>query len=218
MKTHYTLGRSPENDIVIDEPVVGRKHLAVVFKSEVELIIEDLDSNNYTYVNDIRIRKKSITPEDKISLGSYLLDTRYLFSEIQRRVLASRIDFFEEFIQLKKVYEDYEKKVNDLRSKSQILPLTIRTLITLMVMGAAFFIISDPQIRYPVVTGAGLLGGILSIALQRDSKLKDQIDILTAELELVYKCPKCDKSLISRRWQHWAAKKECENCGAKWVN
>lgn len=218
MKTHYTLGRSPENDIVIDEPVVGRKHLAVVFKSEAELIIEDLDSNNYTYVNDIRIRKKSITPEDKISLGSYLLDSRYLFSEIQRRVLASRIDFFEEFIQLKKVYEDYEKKVNDLRSKSQILPLTIRTLITLMVMGAAFFIISDPQIRYPVVTGAGLLGGILSIALQRDSKLKDQIDILTAELELVYKCPKCDKSLISRRWQHWAAKKECENCGAKWVN
>ncbi len=218
MKTQYTLGRSPENDIVVDEPVVGRKHLSVIFKSESELIIEDLDSNNYTYVNDLRIRKKSIAPDDKISLGPYVIDTRYLFSEIGKKVKESRTDFNDEFKQLKKVYEDYEKKVNDSRSRSQILPMTIRTLITLFVMGAAFFIISDPQIRYPVMTAAGLLGGIISIVLQRDSKLKDRIDILTAELEMVYKCPKCGKSLISRRWQHWAAKKECENCGARWVN
>ena len=218
MKTQYTLGRSPENDIVIDEPVVGRKHLVIIFRSEIEFIIEDLDSSNYTYVNGVRIRKKSITPDDKISLGPYIIDTRYLFSEILKKVIESRIDFNEEFNQLKKVYEDYEKKVNDSRSKSQIIPMTIRALITIFVIGAAFFIISDPQIRYPVMTGAGLLGGIISIALQRDSKLKDRIDILTAELELVYKCPKCGKSLISRRWQHWAAKKECESCGAKWVN
>lgn len=217
MKTQYTLGRSPENDIVINEPVVGRKHLSIIFKSENELILEDLDSNNYTYVNNMRIRKKSITSDDKINLGSYIIDTRYLFLEILKKVKESRTDFSEEFKQLKKVYEDYEKKVNDSRSKSQILPMTIRTLITLLVMGTAFFIISDPQIRYPVMTGAGLLGGIISIALQRDSKLKDRIDILTAELELIYKCPKCDKSLINRRWQHWAAKKECENCSAKWV-
>lgn len=218
MKTQYTLGRSTENDIVIDEPVVGRKHLSIIFKSENEMIIEDLDSNNNTYVNELKIRKKTIVPEDKISLGPFIIDTRYLFSEIAKKVKESRTDFNDEFKQLKKVYEDYERKVNDSRSKSQIMPLTIRALITIFVMGAAFFIISDPQIRYPVMTGAGLMGGIISIALQRDSKLKDRIDILTAELEIVYKCPKCGKSLISRRWQHWAAKKECENCGAKWVN
>jgi predicted RNA-binding Zn-ribbon protein involved in translation (DUF1610 family) len=85
-------------------------------------------------------------------------------------------------------------------------------------MAAAFFIFQDPQIRYPVMTGAGVLGGFVSLVLHKDSKLKDRIDILATELEMVYKCPKCGKSLISRRWKHWAIKKECENCGAKWIN
>jgi predicted RNA-binding Zn-ribbon protein involved in translation (DUF1610 family) len=218
MKSEFTLGRSPDNDIVIDDPFVGRKHLNIVYRSEKELLIEDLDSNNFTFVNEVRIKKKSVTPDDHISLGSYILDTKNLFIEVAKKVNESRTDFSEEFKSIKKVYLDYEKKINDYRRKSQIFPMLIRAFITLCAMASAFFIFSDPQIRYPVMTGAGLLGGIISIAMQRDSKLKDKIDILTAELEMVYKCPKCSKSLISRRWQHWAAKKECENCGAKWVN
>lgn len=217
MKTEFTLGRSPENDIIIDDPVVGRKHIHIVYKSENELIIEDLGTNNSSFINDIRIRRKSISPEDIILLGSYKLDTKYLFSEIISRVKDSRTDFTTEFQLLKKIYEDYEKKVNEVKSKSQIFPMLIRAFITLCAMGAAFIIIPNPQIRYPVMTGAGILGGVISVAMQGGSKLRDRIDILTAELELVYKCPKCGKSLINRRWQHWAIKKECEQCGAKWI-
>jgi predicted RNA-binding Zn-ribbon protein involved in translation (DUF1610 family) len=218
MKSEFTLGRSPENDIVIDDPFVGRKHLNIVYRSEKELLLEDLDSSNFTFVNGVRIKKKLITLDDQVSLGSYILDTKNLFQEVSKKINESRTDFTEEFKNIKKVYLDYEKKVNDYRRKSQIFPMLIRAFITLCAMASAFFIFSDPQIRYPVMTGAGLLGGIISIAMQRDSKLKDKIDILTAELEMVYKCPKCGRSLISRRWQHWAAKKECETCGAKWVN
>lgn len=218
MKSEFTLGRSLENDIVIDDPFVGRKHLNIAYRSEKELLIEDLDSSNFTFVNGVRIKKKLVTPDDKVSLGSYILDTKNLFLEVSKKINESRTDFTEEFKSIQKVYLDYEKKVNDYRRKSQIFPMLIRSFITLCAMASAFFIFSDPQIRYPVMTGAGLLGGIISIAMQRDSKLKDKIDILTAELEMVYKCPKCGRSLISRRWQHWAAKKECESCGAKWVN
>lgn len=218
MKSDYTLGRSAENDIVIEDPFVGRRHLNVFFRSGQELLIEDLDSNNYTYVNGVRIKKKVISPDDKIMLGSYELNTPNLFVEIIKKVNESRTDFSSEFNSLKKIYEDYEKKINEFKSKSQLFPMLVRAFFTLCAMVTAFFLISDPQIRYPVMTVAGLLGGVISIVMQRDSKLKDQIDILTAELELKYKCPKCNKSLISRRWQHWAAKKECENCGAKWVN
>jgi len=218
MKTEFTLGRSATNDIVIENPVVGREHLLVLFKSENEIIIEDLNTNNATFVNNIRIKRKSVSPNDTITLGSYELNSKFLFSEIIKKVNETRTDFTNEFYALKRIYEDYEKKVNQLKNKSQVFPLIIKTLITLGAMGATFFIFSNPQIRYPVMTGAGLLGGFLSLALKKESKLKDQIDILTAELEMVYKCPKCGKSLISRRWKHWAVKKECEGCGAKWIN
>lgn len=218
MKTEFTLGRSATNDIVIENPMVGRKHLHVLYKSENELIIEDLETNNFTFVNQIRIKKKSVSPYDTILLGTYELNSKFLFTEIIKKVNESRTDFTKEFSDLKKIYEEYEKKVNEIRNKSQVFPLIIRAFVTLSAMAAAFFIFQDPQIRYPVMTGAGVLGGFVSLVLHKDSKLKDRIDILTAELEMVYKCPKCGKSLISRRWKHWAIKKECENCGAKWIN
>lgn len=218
MKTEFTLGRSAINDLVIDNPVVGRKHLLIRYKSENELIIEDLDTNNSTFVNNVRIKKKSVSPEDQIKLGSYELNNKFLFTEISKKVNESRTDFTKEFYILKNIYEDYEKKVNEIKNKSQVFPFIIRAFVTLCVIAVAFFIIPNPQIRYPVMTGAGVLGGFISLVLRKDSKLKDRIDILTAELEMVYKCPKCSKSLISRRWKHWAVKKECENCGAIWVN
>lgn len=217
MKTSFTLGRSPENDLIIDDPTVGRRHLIIQFLSENELLIEDQDSNNHTFVNQLRIKKKAISPSDEIKLGSCTLAPGFLFSETLKKVNESKTDFSDEFARLKRIYADYEKKLNELKRKSQVGPMLIRTAFTLVVMGAAFFLINDPQVRYPIMTGAGLIGGLITLNAQRDMKLKDQIDILTAELELVYKCPKCGKSLISRRWQHWASKKECENCGAKWV-
>lgn len=217
MKTSFTLGRSPENDLIIDDPTVGRRHLTINFISESELQIEDLDSNNYTFVNNQRVKRKTIAPTDEIKLGSYILPAGFLFSETLKKVNESKTDFSEEFVRLKKIYGDYERKLNELKRKSQVAPMLIRTVFTLVVMASAFFLIKDPQVRYPIMTGAGLIGGLITLNVQRDMKLKDQIDILTAELEMVYKCPKCGKSLISRRWQHWASKKECENCGAKWV-
>ena len=218
MKNEFTLGRSPDNDLIIENSVVGRKHLLVKYISDNELIIEDMETNNGTFVNQIRIKRKTVTSKDKILLGSYELNNSYLFSEIIKKVNESRTDFTREFFELKKVYEDYEKKVNEIKNKSQVFPLIIRAFVTLCAMAAAFFIFSDPQIRYPVMTGAGIIGGFVSVMFNKDSKLKDRIDTLTAELEMVYKCPKCSKSLISRRWKHWATKKECENCGAIWTN
>lgn len=217
MKTKFTLGRSTDNDIVVDNPVIGRNHLLIEYISEGNLIIEDQGTSNSTFVNDIRIRRKSVTPDDQILLGSHLLNSKYLFSEIIKKVNESRTDFTNEFMELKKTYEDYEKRVNEIKKQSQVLPMLIRALVTLCAMASAFFIFSNPQVRYPVMTGAGILGGIISVAFHKDSKTRDRIDILSAELEMKYKCPKCAKSLISRRWQHWATKKECDNCGAIWI-
>ncbi|MEO5378547.1 MAG: FHA domain-containing protein [Magnetococcus sp. DMHC-6] len=68
-KNLLTIGRSFTNDIPIDNLGVSREH-ARIYKKTDGLWIEDLNSNNGTYVNDIRL--KGHTPQ-LIKIGDILL-------------------------------------------------------------------------------------------------------------------------------------------------
>jgi hypothetical protein len=217
MKTEIKLGRSPENDIVINQPVVGRNHLKITYVSETDMLIETLDVNSFTHVNGTRIKCKHISPHDKLLLGDYELDTRKLFSDVSKIVRNSRIDYSKEFMQLHDIYSNYEKRVSALKRKSQIFPMLIKSTFTIAAILIAYFMIDDQQLRNLAMTIAGLVGGFLTLVIREDSKVHDEIDILTLKLESKYKCPKCEKSLSGKRWQHWAAKKKCDNCDAIWV-
>lgn len=217
MKTEITLGRSPENDLVIDQLVVGRFHLNIRYVSEGELILEDLDTKSYTFINGIRIRQKQLFPTDILVLGNYPVDVEKLFSDIIKIVKASKTDYSSEFRQLQLVYSFYEKRISELKKKSQIMPMIIKSGVTIVFVAIAFFTIHDPQLRYIVMTVAGFLGGFITLSFQEDSKFRDEIDILTSALELEYKCPKCGKNLSGKRWQHWASRKKCDKCDAIWV-
>ena len=62
------LGRRPDNQIVIDNPKVSRKHAQLrVIKNR--YVIFDLESTGGTYVNKIRIQQASLFPGDVISLA-----------------------------------------------------------------------------------------------------------------------------------------------------
>jgi ABC-type multidrug transport system ATPase subunit/pSer/pThr/pTyr-binding forkhead associated (FHA) protein len=66
-----TIGRDPENDVVIDAPMVSRRHARLVVDGG-RSRIEDLGSSNGTYVNGVRVRGTSaVRPGDRIGLGSY---------------------------------------------------------------------------------------------------------------------------------------------------
>lgn len=217
MKTEITVGRSPENDIVIEQAVVGRFHLKITYVSDCELIVEDLNTLNFTYINNVRIKKKHLTPEDSLMLGNYQLDIEKLFSDIIKIIRDSRTDYSSEFKHLQTVYSIYEKRVSELKRKSQLFPMIIKSSVTIVAIVVAYFVIKDPQIRNLVMTIAGLLGGFITLTVQEDSNVRDEIDILTLKLESEYKCPKCGKSLINRRWQHWASRRKCDSCDAIWV-
>lgn len=217
MKTEITLGRSPENDLVIDHSVIGRFHLKIKYVTDEELIIEDLDTASYTFVNGDRIRQKRLCPLDILVLGNYTVDVEKLFTDIIKIVKASRTDYSIEFRQLQLVYSIYEKRVSELKKKSQILPMFIKSGVTVIFVAIAFFTIQDPQLRYLVMTIAGFMGGFITLSFQEDPKFRDELDILNSALELDYKCPKCGKNLCGKRWQHWASKRKCDKCDAIWV-
>lgn len=66
-----TIGRDPGNDVVIDAPMVSRRHARLVLDGG-RTRIEDLGSSNGTYVNGERVRgTAAVRPGDRIGLGSY---------------------------------------------------------------------------------------------------------------------------------------------------
>jgi len=69
-KDRTTVGRRPYNDIVIDNLAVSGEH-AVVLMSGTEVVIEDLNSTNGTYVNGKAVKRQALQNGDSIEVGKY---------------------------------------------------------------------------------------------------------------------------------------------------
>jgi hypothetical protein len=65
-----TIGRAPDNDIPIDNLAVSNYH-ARVYSEAGRLVIEDLDSLNGTFVNDMRVERATLKDGDLISVGKH---------------------------------------------------------------------------------------------------------------------------------------------------
>ena len=71
-KPRLTIGRMPDNDLVIDNPAVSGHH-ALIFSEEGAFFIEDLGSTNGTFVNDAKIQKEKLKNSDRVTVGKHVL-------------------------------------------------------------------------------------------------------------------------------------------------
>jgi pSer/pThr/pTyr-binding forkhead associated (FHA) protein len=71
-RPQLTIGRKPDNDLVIDNPAVSGHHARIV-QEEGAYVIEDLGSTNGTFVNDKRIEKRPLKDHDRVLIGKHLL-------------------------------------------------------------------------------------------------------------------------------------------------
>jgi hypothetical protein len=67
-----SIGRSPDNDIFLDDVTVSRKHAVLIRRGD-EFFIEDLGSLNGTYVNRKRIESARLESGDEVQVGKYRL-------------------------------------------------------------------------------------------------------------------------------------------------
>jgi hypothetical protein len=67
------LGRSRRCDLVVKDPTVSRVHAEIRMEEE-RVLLQDLDSTNGTFVNDIRTETEFVVPGDRIRLGSAELE------------------------------------------------------------------------------------------------------------------------------------------------
>jgi pSer/pThr/pTyr-binding forkhead associated (FHA) protein/tetratricopeptide (TPR) repeat protein len=67
-----SLGRADDNTIAIADPLVSSRHLKIVRRGDVFAVV-DLESENGTRVNGVRVSSKDLQPGDQIQVGSYTL-------------------------------------------------------------------------------------------------------------------------------------------------
>jgi pSer/pThr/pTyr-binding forkhead associated (FHA) protein len=71
-REHLTIGRKPDNDLVIDNPAVSGHH-AKLERVQSVFFLEDLGSTNGTFVNEKKIDKKQLRDGDRVMVGKHLL-------------------------------------------------------------------------------------------------------------------------------------------------
>ncbi|AZP10996.1 FHA domain-containing protein [Undibacterium parvum] len=72
LKARFSIGRRPENDLVLDQATVSGHH-AAIDRTSVGIFILDLGSTNGTLVNGQPITKHLLQHEDVIEVGKYRL-------------------------------------------------------------------------------------------------------------------------------------------------
>lgn len=67
-----TIGRLPDNTVVIDNPAVSGHH-ACIFRDDDHFVVEDLESTNGTYVNEKHVIRHTLQNGDAVLVGKHKL-------------------------------------------------------------------------------------------------------------------------------------------------
>jgi len=87
-KEHITIGRTNDNDIVLDNRGVSRKHAQIEFSENGALLIDN-DSLNGTFLNERKVTEQKLTNNDKVTIGKF--DLIY-FEEAEQEKKMSDMD------------------------------------------------------------------------------------------------------------------------------
>ena len=79
-KNVISIGRTSDNDLVINNIKVSRKHAKLEKRGE-DWFIEDLNSSNGTFINGKKITHQRLSPDDVITIGGVPLNLERLFSD-----------------------------------------------------------------------------------------------------------------------------------------
>ncbi len=87
-KKRMSIGRTSDNDIILDNRGVSRKHAQIEFNGEAAVIIDN-ESLNGTFVNNRKINEEILNDRDVITIGKYNLEYN---TEGQRETSQAGLD------------------------------------------------------------------------------------------------------------------------------
>jgi pSer/pThr/pTyr-binding forkhead associated (FHA) protein len=68
-----TIGRSPENDVFLDDVTVSRKHAVLDRREDGMFFVRDVGSLNGTYVNGEQVEQTTLASGDEVQIGMFKL-------------------------------------------------------------------------------------------------------------------------------------------------
>jgi pSer/pThr/pTyr-binding forkhead associated (FHA) protein len=85
-----SVGRAPENDVVVDDPEMSRKH-ARFYKSEGGFSVQNMSMSNPTYVNDQSVTSQPLRNKDVVRVA----ETEYVFCQVARNpvTLGMKVEY-----------------------------------------------------------------------------------------------------------------------------
>jgi hypothetical protein len=210
-----------DNGFLIDKSkynAVSRQHAQITRQTD-GIYIEDNNSTNGTFVNDVPVIKKKVTPSDKISLGGpdYCI---VKLDQVLKLLPMSDAEFRQKFQELEKVYNEYtgkiEKEEATLTRNARIygiLPLTLGSILVVACGLGGGFIAALVSGSVSVV--CVVIAGYLSAGLSKESKRK--IANLREEFAEAYVCPDCRRELpANKSWNYWQKQGRCPYCKREW--
>ena len=199
---------------------VGRRHARIIRNPD-GVYIEDLNTANGTFVNGQSVNRKLLKPSDKIMLGGvdyYELN----LNDVLLLLPLSDGEFQEKFLQLKQVYDDYQKEKVRIQSGSmgkmmmkRTLPMALPGFLILMV--SLFLDKSNPQVNTYIQLSGGLLSALAIMlgavwASKSMAKMPEHLNNLREQFLINYVCPNCKHSFGEIPWEVIKNQGKCKAC------
>lgn len=90
----YGMGRAEENEIILDDPEVSRKHARLIVEGD-RALVEDLGSGNGTYVDGQPVQELSVSGGDSVEIVPFTLSFRVVDqdsrAEVRLEVIAGSL-------------------------------------------------------------------------------------------------------------------------------
>ena len=212
-----TIGKAADNAYVADDQQVSRHHARLVSEPDGGWLLEDLESTNGTFVNDMQVIRKRITKHDQIRLGEH-----YTLS--LSTLLKAGNDYSEEFAQLKTVYDRYIQEKVRIQSANQFKTRLLQSL-PFALPGVIGVVVGFLGKGSPTLFGVSLLITIVAptigiyLGAKQAAKVPMQLQALANQFKIDYVCPKCGTFLGEIPWESLLNRKQCpvSSCKAKWA-
>lgn len=186
-----TIGRSNNNIVQIKNATISGSHCEIQRVSANSFLLVDLNSTNGTIVNNRKIKRKIISIEDEIQLGSFKLKLEKIYPSLKKKEEEiPKTDYVKEFSKLEQVWNTYQKDKLTIVSKDQGKKTMLRA-------GLA---------AIPFV------GMAIGTALAGSFNPHERLQILKNEFMIAYLCPKCLNFLGELPFELLKKQSKCRFC------
>ncbi len=202
--------------------IEGKKDTPI---EKLKITIENLKSQNTTYVDNIEISKINIAADSTISLGpdKYKIELKELLKRIGVGEGHNPDPDSMSIAHLKPVWEKYEQSVIAIkgRAKTRMTKRLVAMSVTTVLTAISALLFSNDEgptngiISFVITLISALY--LIKVVLEKDTSMEDE-KAAAAELFDNYRCPnpKCHHYLEKREYKVLADHGKCPYCQTKW--